>query len=119
MIPDHLCVRSLFISDWGCAYTALHESDTLCSSNLVQFCFASSGGTKVDPLQSVPFCFTCKHRNPIQNASKPRFDNRMTSMQMELIDCLANRKKKTASMVDVMKIFFLELVSLGCFPGFV
>ena len=40
------------------------------------------------------FCFTCKHRNPIRNAAKPRFDNRMASMQMKLIDCLANRQRK-------------------------
>ena len=41
----------------------------------------------MDPVQSVPFCFTCKHRNPIRNSPKPSFD-RMASMQMRLIDCL-------------------------------
>ena len=104
--------RILFISDWGCVYTALHESDTLCSNNPVQLYSVSAGGTKMNPIQSVPFCFTYKHRNPIGNARKPRFDNRMASTQIKLIDCLAN-------MVDVMKLFWHEIVSLGCFPGFV
>ena len=93
-IPDHLRIGSLFISDWGCVYTALHEFDPLCSNNPVQFCSASAGGTTKDPVQCVPFCFTCKHHNPIRKAPKPRFDNRMASMQMRLIDCLANRQRK-------------------------
>ena len=50
---------SHFISDCGCAYTDLHESYTLCSNSLVQPCSASAGGTKMDPVQSIPFCFTC------------------------------------------------------------
>ena len=58
------------------------------------FCSESACGTKMNPVQSVPFCFTCKHRNPIHNALKPRFDNRMALMQMRLIDCLANRQRK-------------------------
>ena len=65
--------------DWGCVYTVLHESDTFCSN--------------MDPVQFLPFCLTCKHRNPIRDAPKPRFDKRMASMQMRLIDCLAKRKK--------------------------
>ena len=36
----------------------------------------------------------CKHRNPIQNAPKPQFDNRMASMEMRLIDFLANMQRK-------------------------
>ena len=67
-------IGSLFVSDWGFVYTALHESDTLCSNNPIQFCSASAGGTKIDPVQSVLFCFTCKHRNPIRNAPKRCFD---------------------------------------------
>ena len=95
-IPDHLRIGSLFISDWGCVYTALHESDMLCSNNLVQLYSASAGGTKMDSVQYVPYCFTCErqHRNPIRNAPKSCFDNRMASMQMRLIDCLANRQRK-------------------------
>ena len=27
--------------------------------------------------------------------------------------------KKTTNMVDVMKLFWREIVSLGCYPGFV
>ena len=93
-ISDHLPIGSLYISDCGCVYTALHESDTLCSNNRVQLCSASAGGTKINPAQSVPFCFTCKHRNPIRNAPRHCFDNRMASMQMRSIDCLANRQRK-------------------------
>ena len=116
-ISDHLCIRSLFISDWGSVYTTLHESDTLCSSNLIQLCSASAGGTKMDPVQTpVQFCIRCKHRNPIRNAPKPRFDNRVASMQMRLI---GRQAKKTINMVDVIKSFWHEIVSLGCFPGFV
>ena len=47
----------------------------------------------MDPIQSEPYCFKCKHRNPIRNARKPCFDNGMASMQMRLIDCLANIKE--------------------------
>ena len=93
MIPDHLRIGSLFLSDWGFVYMALHESDTLWSNNPVELCSTSAGGTKMNPVQFVPFCFTCKHRDPIPNAPKPRFDRRMASMQMRLIDCLANRQK--------------------------
>ena len=94
MILDHLRIGSLFISDWGCVYTPLPESDTLCSNNPVQLCSASAGGTKMNPVQSVPFCFTRKHRNLIRNAPRPRFDNGMASMQIRLIDCLVNWKRK-------------------------
>ena len=66
----------------------------LCSSSPVQLCSPSAGGTKMDPVQSIPFCFTCKHHNPIRNAPEPLFDNRMASMQMRLIDCLADRQRK-------------------------
>ena len=90
----HLHIESLFISDWGCVYTALHESDTLCSSNPVQICSASAGGTKMSPVQSVPFCFTCKHRDAIGSTPKPCFHNRMASMQIQLIDFLTNRQRK-------------------------
>ena len=55
---------------------------------------ASAGNTKMNPVQSVPFCFTCKHCNPIRNAPKPCFDNRIASVQMRLVDCLANRQGK-------------------------
>ena len=82
------------MSDWGCVYTTLHESDALCSNNPAQLYSASAGGTKMNPVQSVPFRFTCKHRNPIRNVPKPRFDNRMASMQMRLTNCLVNRQKK-------------------------
>ena len=58
-----------------------------------QLCSASAGATKMDPLQSVSFCFRCKHRNLIRNAPKPRFDNKMASIQMRLIDCLAKGKE--------------------------
>ena len=56
-IPD-LRFGSFFISDWGCVYTDLHESDTLCSNNPVHLCSASpgDGDAKMDPVQSVPFC---------------------------------------------------------------
>ena len=30
----------------------------------------SGGGTKSNPVQIIPVCFICKHRNPIQNALK-------------------------------------------------
>ena len=93
MIPDHLRIGSLFISDWGCVYKALHESDPLCSNNPIQRLSASAGGTKMDPVQSVTFCFTCKHGNPTWQAPRPRFDSRMASMQMRLIDCLAEDSK--------------------------
>ena len=82
------------MSDWGCVYTALRESDTLCSNNPVQLCSASASSTRMDVVQSVPLCFTFKHSNPIQNAPKPCFDNKRVSMQMRLIDCLANRQRK-------------------------
>ena len=87
------------MSDWRCVDTALHESDTLCFNNPVQLCSASADGAKMDPIQSVPFCFTCKHRDPTWNAPKPRFDNRMASMQISLIDCLA---KKTINMEIIL-----------------
>ena len=74
---------SIFISDWACVYTVLHAFDTPCSN--------SAGGMKMDPVQSVPFRFTC---NPIRNTPKLRFDNRMASMQMRFIDCLTNRERK-------------------------
>ena len=90
-IPDHLRIESLFILDWGCVCTALHESDTLCPNNPMQLCSASAGGTKMDPVKFVLFRFTCKHRNPIRNAPKLRFDNRMVSIPMRLINCLTNR----------------------------
>ena len=83
-IPDHLRIGSLFISDWGSVYTALRESDTLCSSSPVQLCTASAGDTKWIRYNPYPFCFTYKHRNPIRNAPKPRFDNRIASTQMRL-----------------------------------
>ena len=70
MIPDHLCIGSLFISDWGFVYTTLLESDTLCSNNPVQFCSASASGTKMDRVQSVPIRFTCKHCTSVGNAPK-------------------------------------------------
>ena len=73
---------------------ALHESDTLCSNNPVQLFSTSAGGAKIDPVQSVPFCFTCKHHKPMRNAPKPSFDNRMVLMQMRLTNCLANRQGK-------------------------
>ena len=73
MIPDYLRISFLFMSDWGRVYTALPESDTLCSNSLVQLCSASAGATKMDPVQSVPFCFTCKHRNPIRNETLSKF----------------------------------------------
>ena len=76
------------MSDWVGVYMALHESDMLCSNNPVQACSASTGRTKMDPLQSVPFCFTCNSRNPIGNALKPCFDNRMASMQLIEVDRL-------------------------------
>ena len=91
-IPEHLRIGSLLISDGGCVYSSLHESDTLCSNNPVQLCSALAGGMKMDPVQSVPFCLTCKHRNPIRNAPKPPFHNRMASMQMRLINCKENNK---------------------------
>ena len=56
MILDNLCTGALFISNWGCVYTAPDESDMLCSNNPVQLCSASAGGRKMDPAQSVPFC---------------------------------------------------------------
>ena len=84
---------SYWIGD--CVYTPLHEFDTLCSNNPVQLCSASAGGTIKDPVQCVPFCFTCKHHNPIRNAPKSRLDNRLASMQTRLIDFLANRQKDT------------------------
>ena len=65
MIPDHLLIGCLFISDWGCVCTTLCESDTFCYNNPVQLCSTSAGGTKMDPVQSIPFCFTCKHHIPI------------------------------------------------------
>ena len=34
-------------------------------NNPLQLCFPSVGGTKMNPVQSVPFCFTCKHHNLI------------------------------------------------------
>ena len=46
-IPDHLRIGCLFMSDWRCVYTALHESDTLCSSNPVKLCSALVFGTKM------------------------------------------------------------------------
>ena len=48
---------------------APHESDMLCSNNPVQLCSVSAGGTKIDPVQSVLFCFTCEHRNPDSETS--------------------------------------------------
>ena len=45
-------------------------------------------------LQSIQFCFTYKHCNPIRNALKLQFDNRIASTQMRLIDCLASRQRK-------------------------
>ena len=93
-IADHLRIGSLFISDWGCVCTALHESDTLCSNNPVQPCSTSASGTKVDPVQSIPFCFTCKHCYPVRNAPRPSLDNRMASIQMRLIDYLTSRQRK-------------------------
>ena len=78
----------------------IHESMCLCMNPIrcaptVRYnCSASAGGTKMDQVQSVLFCFTCKHRYPIRNAPKPRFDNRMASVQMRLIDHLANRQRK-------------------------
>ena len=51
-----------------------HESNTLCSNDPVQLCSASADGTKMDLVQSVPFCFACKH-NPIRNGPKSRFGN--------------------------------------------
>ena len=95
---------SLFMSVWGCVYTALRETDTLYSNNLVQLCSASAGGTKMDPVQSVPFSVTSEHRNLIRNNPKPRFDNGMASMQIRLLDCLANRQRKT-NMVHVINYF--------------
>ena len=38
-------------------------------------------------------------------------------MQMRLIDCLGNRQRKQQIMVGVMKLFWHEIVSLGCYPG--
>ena len=73
---------------------APHESDTLCSNNPVELCSVTAGGTKMDPVQSVPFCFKCEHRNPIRSAPKPSLDNTMVSVQMRLTDCLASRKRK-------------------------
>ena len=86
MVPDHLRIGFLFISDWDCVYTALHEFDTLCSNNPEQLCSASAGSTNVNLVQSVPLCFKCKHRNAIRNAPRPRprFDNRMASVQVIL-----------------------------------
>ena len=94
MIPNHLHMGFLFISDWGCVYMALDESDTLCSNNPVQLHSSEAGGIKMNPAQSISFCFTCKHCNPTANAPKPCSDNKMASMQMKLIDCLANRQRK-------------------------
>ena len=54
----------------------------------------SAGGTKMDLAQSIPLCFTYKHRNPLQNAPKHCFDNRMASMQMRLMDCLTDRPEQ-------------------------
>ena len=82
-----------YVSDRGFVYTALLESDTLCSNNPIQLCSPSAGGAKMDPAQSVPFCFTCKHHNLIQNSPKPRFENRMASVQVRLINCLANGQR--------------------------
>ena len=71
----------------------------LCGSTRIRYALpqqsgtASAGGTKMDP-QSVPLCFTCKHRNLIWNAPKLRSYNRMASMQMKLIDWSANRQRK-------------------------
>ena len=42
----------------------------------------------------VLFCFTCKHRNLIRNALKLRFNNMMASVQVRLIECLANKQRK-------------------------
>ena len=47
----------------------------------------------MDPVQSIPFCFTCKHGNPIRNAPKPRFDNGMASVQMRLSIAWQMRKE--------------------------
>ena len=91
----------------------------LCSSNLVQLCSPSAGGTKMNQVQSLPFCFTCKHRNPVQNALKPRFDNRMASNAHEGDRLFGTQAKKTRNIIDVMKLFWHKIVSLGCFPGFV
>ena len=74
-------------------YTTLHDSDMLCN-NPAQLCSASAGRRKMDPAQSVPFCFRCKHRNSIRNAPKLRFDNRMASVRMRLINWLTNRQRK-------------------------
>ena len=65
----------------------------LCSKNQVQLCSASTGGSKMDPVQFGPFRFTCKHRDPILNALKPPFENRMASLKMRLTDCSTNRQK--------------------------
>ena len=61
------------------------ESDTLCYHDLVQLCYESAGGTKMDPVQSVPFCFTREDHNPIRNAPNLAL-NKMASLQMRLID---------------------------------
>ena len=82
-IPDHLRMVSIFISDWG-RWFCLYGSACIRYMNLLQ----QSGTTLLrisrwyenDPVQPVPFCFTCKHRNPILNAPKPRFDNWMDLM---------------------------------------
>ena len=118
MTSDQLHIGSFFILEWGFVYTALHESDTLCSNNPVQFCSASAGGTKIDLVQSVLFSFMCKHSNQKRNAPKPCliYDGLNTNEVDQLLGKLA---KKTTDMVDVMKLFWHEIVSLGCYPGFV
>ena len=117
MMPDHLHIRSPFILGWGCVYTALRESYMLCSNNPTQLCSASPGGTKIDQVQSVLLCFTCKHRNPIRNAPKSRLDNRIGFNVNEVDRLLGKLAKKTTNMVGLMKFFWHEIVSLGCFPG--
>ena len=66
----------LLISDWGCAYTGLHEYPLL----------QQSGTTLLGISVNIVIRYG--------NALKPPFNNGMTSVQMRLINCLSNRQRK-------------------------
>ena len=89
-IPFHIGLRLCLYGSAIIKYPLLQQSGTTLPP--------SAGGTKMDPVQSVPFCFTCKRCNPIRNAPKSGFDNKMASVQMRLISYWrigrANKQRK-------------------------